>query len=403
MGAQIGAQLACTRGRFDGGDGYALNGDALEVGADVFLRGGFHATGVVNLMRSQIKGNLQCLGGAFETAFDGEGMEVGAGFFWQDLAEVPKRVDLIDAHVGSLRDDVNSWAGVETLHLGGFRYDRILSEMSVRERLAWLGRKREALIEPAIGDEVKIEGFPHPLKRPPLWLTGAYEPKFDPQPYIQLARVLRAQGAGDGAARVMARCERLLRRAMYHRAMAALDGSWAAAWNAFLAEMRRLVDWGFRVMFGYGYRPFYALFWMLGIWGFCFWLYGYAYQAGQMAPASDVVLTSDQWIGAVSEGCPLVTDAGYDDARAAGCRMPLRLWERTEPYRDYETFSRGLYALDLFVPLDALGQENAWAPSRDRGMWGFAGFYLRWVVQVMGWVITAVGAATLTGLIGRRE
>ena len=83
--------------------------------------------------------------------------------------------------------------------------------------------------------------------------------------------------------------------------------------------------------------------------------------------------------------------------------MPLRAWEGTPSYQDYETFGAGLYALDLFVPLDALGQETAWAPSKDRGGWGWSGYWLRWMVQMMGWIITGVGAAVLTGLVGRKE
>jgi hypothetical protein len=35
-------------------------------------------------------------------------------------------------------------------------------------------------------------------------------------------------------------------------------------------------------------------------------------------------------------------------------------------------------------------------------MLGKVGFYLRWLIQFSGWVITAVGAATLTGLVGRK-
>jgi hypothetical protein len=42
-------------------------------------------------------------------------------------------------------------------------------------------------------------------------------------------------------------------------------------------------------------------------------------------------------------------------------------WARTTPGRDYETFRAWLYALDVFIPLDALGQEKTWAPSASRG------------------------------------
>lgn len=76
---------------------------------------------------------------------------------------------------------------------------------------------------------------------------------------------------------------------------------------------------------------------------------------------------------------------------------------KTTPGRDYETFRAWLYALDVFIPLDALGQEKAWAPSASRGWWGELGHRLRWLVQMSSWVITAIGAAVVTRLIGRRD
>ena len=78
-------------------------------------------------------------------------------------------------------------------------------------------------------------------------------------------------------------------------------------------------------------------------------------------------------------------------------------WAKTKPGRDCESFNAGLYAPDLFIPLDALGQEKNWARSASRGAWGKWGHRLPWLVQMTGWVVTAMGAAVYTGLIGRRD
>ena len=43
------------------------------------------------------------------------------------------------------------------------------------------------------------------------------------------------------------------------------------------------------------------------------------------------------------------------------------------------------------------------APSASPGWWGELGHRLRWLVQMSGLVITAIGAAVVTGLIGRRD
>ncbi len=104
-----------------------------------------------------------------------------------------------------------------------------------------------------------------------------------------------------------------------------------------------------------------------------------------MVPNSDIILNSQVWLEVVASGTP----------------NPAEAWGLTAPGSDYETFSAIGYGFDLFVPLDALGQEIAWAPSYSRGWWGAFGHYLRWPIQIMGWVLTAIGAALLTGLIGR--
>jgi hypothetical protein len=107
------------------------------------------------------------------------------------------------------------------------------------------------------------------------------------------------------------------------------------------------------------------------------------------------VLNSPEWLRSFPS-TPLPADSPL-------WRAQLDAWVKTEPGRDYESFSAGLYALDLFIPLDALGQEKNWAPSASRGTWGKWGHRLRWLVQMAGWVITAMGAAVVTGLIGRRD
>ena len=65
-------------------------------------------------------------------------------------------------------------------------------------------------------------------------------------------------------------------------------------------------------------------------------------------------------------------------------RVQLDGWAKITPGRNYETFSAWLCALDLFIPLDALGQKKTWALPASRGWWGGWGYRLRWVVQMAG-------------------
>jgi hypothetical protein len=154
--------------------------------------------------------------------------------------------------------------------------------------------------------------------------------------------------------------------------------------------VRPIWDVPYRLVFGYSHMPALALIWIGAIWLLASVLYGSVFAAGQMAPNSDVILTSADWLAAL-------------EASKNGGGMPLHVWLENPATKDYETFSAGLYALDLFLPLDALGQEAAWAPSKDRSALGALGYWMRMPIQLAGWVITAVGAAVLTGLVGRKE
>lgn len=153
-------------------------------------------------------------------------------------------------------------------------------------------------------------------------------------------------------------------------------------------------DWLFGKMFGYGHRPGLALLWVLGILLVNTLLYTQVYKTGQMAPTSAVVLTSSDW----TDHVVLTPDGGLDTTVNT-----LARWEDTASAKDYTTFSAPLYALDLFIPLDALGQKAAWAPSPPRGVLGTVGFWTGWLTQLSGWLITAIAAAAVAGVVGRKD
>jgi len=72
------------------------------------------------------------------------------------------------------------------------------------------------------------------------------------------------------------------------------------------------------------------------------------------------------------------------------------------PGRDYESFNRYAYAADVVIPIIDLGQGAAWAPSSTRGPAGRYAWWPRWVFKAAGWLVSALGAAAVTGII-RRE
>lgn len=282
----------------------------------------------------------------------------------------------------------------DRLILNGFRYDRLTGSVSVRDRLDWLARKREvAHPEPAVVVEDGAGSVLH-------WeLRRGFEPgacRVDPQPYTQLAKVPREQGIAQGAARVLERRDALVSAAAFQRGLRLADGSNRQALTV-LVPAQLLRFWERYIMgpvFGYGHRPARALIVVLIVWLLNTALYSVAYRTGQMAPTSDVVLVSQDWVRHV----PL-------DAEGALIRDPptLEQWDKTAVAKDYTTFSASLYAFDLFIPLDALGQEAAWAPSPVRGWWGTVGFYTGPLTQLLGWIITAIAAAAVAGIVGRKD
>ena len=406
-GATVGGQLACSGGRFDGDGQMALIGDALTVGADVFLRPDdeqrdCHVSGPMAFVGARIGGELQVSGARLDGPIDLESVRIEGGLFLRDFkGEVPQ-IDLTEARVGVLRDNAAAWEAVGRWDLAGFRYESLEGEFSIRDRIRWLQYKTEKPVLPRIGEPIEHQGLKFRLA--PTWFKGVYEDDFDPQPYSQLAEVLNRHGNRNGGARVLAEREHRLRIAVRRRANAHLDGSVSAGLHSIYVDTRRIWDFLFRWMFGYGYLPARALIWALVIVLAAAWLYGTVYERGQMAPNSDVVLTSSDWLKAVEQGCAV-------GQAPPGCEMPLTLWAGDAARGiaampsavDYETFSPLLYGLDLFVPLDALGQETTWAPSWERGGWGKVGYSMRWFFQTLGWVITALGAAVLTGLLGRKD
>ena len=359
--AKIDGQLSCRGGRFLA-EGVALHCDAITVGADVLLLGQFEARGWINLKRAVITGNLQISGATLTTGLVAQGMRVRAGFFWRNVTGDGIEVDLIDAHVGTLIDSPGSWQSVTELDLSSFRYDRIESDMDVQERLDWLAKH------------------------------DATARRFTPQPYVQLANVLRRQGMISAVNTVMIKREDLQRDADMEQAVQ--GNEW---WGLFALVMllRPFLSLPFKWMFGYGHRPAWVLLWIAGILIITAAFAQKIHIHGQFAPTSSVVLTSQDWLDSFpTEPLP---------ASSPLWRAQMDAWAQTTSGRDYTSFSAFLYALDLFIPLDALGQEKNWAPSAERGGWGDWGHRLRWLVQMAGWVITAIGAAVLTGLIGRRD
>jgi len=70
LGARIGGNLECDKGRFEKIGGIAFHADGVQVSGGFFLRHGFHATGQVCFIGATVRGDLDCEAGVFENGSD---------------------------------------------------------------------------------------------------------------------------------------------------------------------------------------------------------------------------------------------------------------------------------------------------------------------------------------------
>ena len=147
-------------------------------------------------------------------------------------------------------------------------------------------------------------------------------------------------------------------------------------------------SYGLNKLVGYGYKPFNSLWALVVLVLLAAGLSHMAWQRGDFAPNSDVILSTTEWQ-------TLAEDETVSN--------PARKWsDQHGKGRDYETFNPLAYGFDVVVPIVNIGQEAAWAPSTTRGPWGWTLWWMRWLFTVFGWIVTALGAAAIAGVI-RRE
>ncbi len=268
---------------------------------------------------------------------------VGGLLLFQDSQIARGIVNLAGAQVGRFKDEPVGPGAAYPIRLDGFQYGDFSrhADTGIKTRLSWLARR--------------------PSDTP-----------FTAQPYEQLAYVLKRIGHRTDARTVLMHKERLLREAS--REAAPL---W---WQ----PVRWLFDGFLRATIGYGYRPVRAVMIAVAMVLFLGWMFDRTWHAGDMAPNAAPILTSGPWISATIE---------HADNPGAYWAQPGQAGQ------DWETFNAFAYAADLVIPIVNLGQEDAWAPSTSRSDWGRAAWWMRWFAKAIGWIVTALGAAAITGVI----
>lgn len=279
--AQITGPLLLAGATLDNPRRTALNAERVVVESGLFCHDGFTSTGELRLAGADIRGQFDL--GATPLADDPDRSQ---------RAPVPSKitgtVDLRHARVRTLRDE--DWPA--ELRLNGLHYDRLSPDLPAHRRLDWLARDPDG---------------------------------YQPQPYEQLAGHYRRIGHDEDARRVL-----LARQRRRRKQLNAPGKAWGFIQDAVV---------------GYGYRPWLAGLWVLGL---------------------------------------LVAGTTYFAAN-----HPAAL--RTGPLPD---FSPVAYTLDLLLPIVSLGQDNAWNP---RG----AGQAIAYVLIIAGWLLITAVLAGITRVLSR--
>jgi len=340
LGTKIGGNLSCNGATFENlvqadatVSGTALRADGAVVKGSVFLSDGLSAKGAVRLLGAHIGGALLCIGAKANLTLIAETAVIKGTLFWAGIDPKETMLNLTNASAGALADEVGSWPATGNLFLDGFAYGRFSGSApkDATSRLEWLARQ---------------------------------EP-FAPQPYRQLAKVLRDEGDDAGARRVLSKME--------DRRRAKEDPWYVRPWG-----------WLLKGTIGYGYYPVRALLWLLVFVLLGRPLYRHAYFSGNIAPTDKDAYSSFQ--------------------------------KDHHPPAYYEPFCASIYSLEKTFPFAKLGQVDRWQPdpnppppnlatvSRSHRFirWFISARFLRgfgWLQTALGWILATLFAAGVTGVI----
>lgn len=396
--------------------------DNLNVAGSVYIRAGTRVTGEISLAGARVSGDLQICDAQIDTvlqdAIFAPSLQVDGSVFLgnypysdtvttlratgllffssariaHDFFLTNTAISLPDRTMGPTIFGATEEHGCDMAlslaraRVGGILYlkDNQITRGIVNLAGATVGRLTDEPVGPGAAYPIRLDGFTYndfsrhadtDIKARLNWLKRRPDDMpFTAQPYEQLASVLTKIGHRDDARTVLMAKEGMLRAE-------ARSLSKASAPTRTLSAFSDLI---LRTTIGYGYRPgrsvvvAIALILLLGF------FYQATWRAGDFAPNSAPILVSADWI----------------DATRTHPGNPAVFWSQPgQAGQDWETFNAFAYSADLVIPLVSLGQETAWAPSTSRSPLGQTGWWLRWFAKAIGWIITALAAAAITGVI----
>lgn len=335
-----------------------LNLENINCSGNIILSKGFKTLHYVNARGAKIDGQLGCSGGEFRgypIAITLESVIVKEAFFWRQIKGLWGKVDLTNATVGLLVDDPDSWPIKGDLRLAGFSYEALGSNTtpSYYNRLDWLNRQ----YAPHLAED------------------------FRPQPFEQLVKVLKASGRHEVAKNISIAKLNKQRNANFLRRKPKLvdyihqhsntnniiqkiivemviEKEKKISIRNLFVDMRALLNWLksyiFEKLAGYGYKPFRIILWSFFIILIGTFAFSNHYMSGHIVESN-----------AENKG----------------------------------SFNSFVFALDTFVPLVNLREAGSWKLISNEGQSFHPLQVFYWSYIFIGWIFTAIFAASITGII----
>ena len=373
-GASIGGSFECWNGRFSNRGNKALSASFIRVGGSVFLSKRFAALGEVRLPNASIGGSLICENGLLSNisgdALMADNIKVERDVYLRSGCKVKGRVSFLNADIGrhfqwlgiskpenatldvrsarvkTLWDEKQSWPPKDQISLQGFVYEELFhsAPSNSEDRIDWLSRQKDEF------EDLSATA------------SGAEKRAFFAQPYQQLASVLRKSGLEDEANQIL------------------------------IEKNRRVAKWT-RVG-----RPRWLWYRVLGP------PISFGYRPGITFLVSLALIFSGAVIFGVGFQAKLFSPTHEDAYKKENGRS-------TEAVRDdYPRFNSLVYSGETFVPLVKFYQAEYWLPDANRGRLLLAVSFMKlttggclrlylWLHIVLGWTLTSIWVAGLTGVI----
>ena len=388
-GADITGQLNCRGAELTGHDqdGDALVADGIKVGGDVVLDREFTAAGAVRLLGADITGQLNCRGARLTgqnqdgKALDASGMKVGGDVFLEKGFTAAGAISLNSAHVaGSVSLKPTILAGARKVALTA-------AKVQIVGHLRWMPRQR-------VLGSVNLEGATVG-QLDDDWSRDRANGYWPAGGLLNLDGLTYGRFGGDQQATVEQRLAWI--RSQYKQPAdsgSAIFGTQPYEQLAAVYRQAGQDDQARKVAIArradprkYGKLNPYRRF---GNW-FLDWTIKYGYQTWRAAVGLAAVFVVFLALSILAQRQGVMVPIGEIEGLHA---VP----SATQCTSEYPCFYPVAYTVDTVIPIINVHQADYWGPD-GHAPWGWAWVGLTWVATAAGWALATLLVAGYTGLV----